>query len=114
MLPLASSFLLGWQKLASGQLCSKIHHTEAVTSEAQCRVAAAELGLEFGAAWAGPGDFPGCFHDPLTVKVFWNSSPSPGLTANVPRYRAICLAGNWLDRLALLEQIVSVLTLAIW
>ena len=83
--------LSAFKELDSGNLCSAATKTKPLTSEEQCIAASEALGLVYGQAWSGPGQFPGCLHaNDGRDQVFWNTSPSPSETANVPEYGAIC------------------------
>ena len=80
-----------FKELDSGNLCTAATKTKPLTSEEQCLNASVALGLVYGQAWSGPGQFPGCLHaNDGRDQVFWNTSPSPSETANVPEYGAIC------------------------
>ena len=83
--------LSAFKELDSGNLCSAATKTKPLTSEEQCIAASEALGMVYGQAWSGPGQFPGCLHaNDGRDQVFWNTSPSPSETANVPEYGAIC------------------------
>ena len=84
------SILASYSKGLLGTLCGSQDLYE-ITSEGECKAAAAALGLEWKVAWNGPNDFPACFHaEDGRNKVFFNTSPSPRRTNLPPNYAAIC------------------------
>jgi len=73
-------------KMANGQVCQSDF---AITSEENCKLAAASLGLTYGNGWTGPNDFPGClFADDGRRKVYFNRSPTAATRR--PTYAGIC------------------------
>ena len=73
-----------------GFLCSNVRHE--IKSEAECKNAAAILGLKWAHVWNGPKDFPGCLYaQDWRNKVFFNLSPNPGRVNVSPKYSAICI-----------------------
>ena len=76
--------------IRNGTLCETEGLLE-ITSAAECKTAAQNLGLQWAAAWNGPNNFPGCLlAKDGRNKVYFNLSPNPGRTRLNPKYAAIC------------------------
>ena len=64
-----------------------------IESEAKCKAAASQLGLQWGQSWNGRDDFPGCLlAEDGRNKVYFNTSPYPTYSRSKlnPKYAAIC------------------------
>ena len=93
-------------ELPPGELCYTHHFN--IQSEGDCKAAAQSLGLQWGKAWVGPGDHPGCLHTTDSrnkvrcrsysrsrnvSQVYYNLSPVPNTVAT-KGYLSICRSGE--------------------
>ena len=61
-----------------------------LTNEFDCRAAANQLELNWGASWNGPNDVPGCFFaNDNRKQVFYNTAPNANQYK--PLYGEICV-----------------------
>jgi len=78
-------------RTSDGQYCPA---GDDITTEAQCRQAAHELGISFAAAWYGPGDHKACLQaNDWRMTAYWNTAPANECRATPwDKYASICQA----------------------
>ena len=89
-----------YEKTKGGHFCSD--QANEIQSEAECKIAAEKLDLQWDYSWTGQNDFPACLYaEGGRNKVYFNLSPNPSrnpleLPSNSrENYSAICkIAGK--------------------
>ena len=82
------SLCTGKYKTAFGEYCPPAHD---VTTEKDCRNAAAALGLTFDKSWYGPGDHRFClFAEDGRNRAYFNTAGDQARSTPTPLYSSIC------------------------